>query len=88
MLEQNTIFNSERQLFDALQGLKLTADEQVLQNTQILKNESYFDKLMMPAVINQFKIKEKININAESAKYINQLVVKEYMNEYNGVTAW
>ena len=88
LLEQNTIFNSERQLFDALQGVKLAADEQVLQNTQILNNESYFDKLMMPTVINQFKIKEKININAESAKYINQLVVKEYMNEYNGVTAW
>lgn len=44
--------------------------------------------MMMPLVIHQFKNQQNINLNAEASKYINQLVVKEYMNEFNGVTAW
>ena len=88
LLEQKTVSDSERIIFEALQGVKQSADEQVLQNTQILNNESYFDRMMMPLVIDQFKNQQKINLNPEASKYINQLVVKEYMNEYNGVTAW
>ena len=86
--ERKTVSDSERLIFEALQGVKQSADEQVLQNTQILNNESYFDRMMMPLVIDQFKNQQKINLNPEASKYINQLVVKEYMNEYNGVTAW
>jgi type I restriction enzyme, R subunit len=88
LLEQKTVSDSERRIFEALQGVKQSADEQVLQNTQTLNNESYFDRMMMPLVIDQFKNQQKINLNPEASKYINQLVVKEYMNEYNGVTAW
>ena len=88
LLERKTINDSERLIFEALQGVKQAADEQVLQNTKILDNESYFDRMMMPLVINQFKNQQNINLNAEASKYINQLVVKEYMNEFNGVTAW
>ena len=83
----NLASESERKIFEALQGVKQDADEQVLQNTQILDNESYFDRMMMPLVIDQFKNQQKINLNPEASKYINQLVVKEYMNEFNtGVT--
>ena len=88
LIERKTVSDSERLIFEALQGVKQAADEQVLQNTQILNNESYFDRMMMPLVIDQFKNQQKINLNPEASKYINQLVVKEYMNEYNGVTAW
>jgi len=88
LIEQKTVSDSERRIFEALQGVKQSADEQVLQNTQLLNNESYFDRMMMPLVIDQFKNQQKINLNPEASKYINQLVVKEYMNEYNGVTAW
>lgn len=38
---------------------------------------------MKPIVVKQFKGKQKINLNADSARYINTLVVKEYMNEFN-----
>ncbi|EDX86938.1 hypothetical protein S7335_4645 [Synechococcus sp. PCC 7335] len=54
-----------------------------MKNTQILNNEGYFDNLMKPIVVKQFKGKQKINLNADSARYINTLVVKEYMNEFN-----
>jgi len=38
---------------------------------------------MIRLLIAQFK-QQKINLNAETSTYINNLVVKEYMNEFNG----
>jgi type I restriction enzyme R subunit len=42
---------------------------------------------MIKLLIDQFKNQQKIDINAEMSKYINNLIVKEYINEYNGATA-
>lgn len=84
LLERNTLSESERRIHEALNGVKALADEQVLQNTQILDNESYFERLTMPLVIDQFKTKQNIKLDVDASRYINNLVVKEYMNEFNG----
>ena len=84
LLEKGTLSQKESQIFDALKSVKQDADLQVLQNTRLLDNESYFTTQMMRLVIDQFKNKNKINLNAESSKYINNLVVSEYMNEFYG----
>ena len=55
---------------------------QVMQNTQLLNNENYFKTQMMRLVIDEFKNKHKINLNADSSRYINKLVVNEYINEF------
>jgi len=39
---------------------------------------------MMQLIIDQFKNKNKIPLNAEASKYINNLVVNEYVNEFYG----
>ena len=83
ILEKGNIAQQERRIFEALNGVKEQADDQVLKNTQILNNEGYFEKLMTPIVVKQFKGKQKNNLNADSARYINTLVVQEYMNEFN-----
>ncbi len=57
---------------------------QVLQNTKLLNNESYFSSEMMRLVIEQFKKKNKIPLTVEASKYINNLVVNEYINEFYG----
>ena len=93
MLEHGTVSESERRIFEALTGVKEAADEHVLQNSQMLDNESYFERMMMPLVIGQFKTKQKINLNPSASRYINQLVVSEYMNEFNsgsraGIYGW
>jgi len=88
LMENKAISETERKIHVALSGVKLAADEQVLQNTQILNNESYFEKLMMPLVIDQFRNQQQFNLNPEAARYINGLVVKEYMNEFNGTQTW
>lgn len=82
MLEHGSFTEPERRIFEALSGVKTQADEQVLQNTQLLENESYFGRMMMPLVIDQFKTQQKINLNPDTSRYINQLVVAEYMNEF------
>jgi len=85
LLERGNISEQERRIHQALSEIKIQADDQVLQNTQILDNESYFDRMMMPIVIKQFKGEQKINLNADASRYINNLVVQEYMNEYNNI---
>ena len=74
-------------MFEALKGLKTAVDTEILQNAKILENESYVEKMMMRLVINQFKNKQHININATDVKRINNILVKEYINEYNGMVA-
>jgi type I restriction enzyme R subunit len=73
---------TERRLFDALNGVKQQADEQVLQNTQLLDNESYFERMMQPIVINEFQTRQHIKLSPDASRTINHLVVAEYMNEF------
>ena len=84
LVEKGTISEKESKIFDALQSVKQDADLQVLQNTKLLDNESYFSTQMMRLVIDQFKNKNKIPLNADASKYINNLVVTEYINEFYG----
>jgi len=35
-------------------------------------------------IIQELKRKQKIKLNTTSSKYINNLVVREYINDYNG----
>lgn len=86
---QSDISESERKIFEALAGVKQDADEQVLNNSQVLDNESYFERQMMPLVIGRFMKQQNIKLNADASRYINHLVVAEYLKEFNtGSQAW
>jgi type I restriction enzyme R subunit len=87
LMEKGDLTKSQSQLFDALSGLKEIADNQILQNSKMLENESFVSKMMIRLIIDQFKTKNSIPLNADTSKFINNLVVKEYMNEYYGRTA-
>lgn len=82
LLERGTLSVMERRIFDALSGVKRQADDHVLQNTQLLANESYFERMMMPLVIGEFQTHQKIKLNPDASRAINQLVVAEYRNEF------
>ncbi|OMH27843.1 type I restriction endonuclease subunit R [Motiliproteus sp. MSK22-1] len=87
--ENGSISEPERRIFEALNAVKLDADEQVLNNSQILNNESYFERQMMPLVIKRFKAEQKIQLNADVSRYINHLIVDEYLKEFNaGARTW
>jgi len=88
IIERETFTKQERKLFEALKAIKNSADEQVMQNTKMLDNESYFSSMMMQLMVTEFKNHQKIDLDADISKFINSLVVTEYMNEFHGVVSW
>ncbi len=84
LMEKDPLTDSESKLFEALNGLKAEVDKQIEQNAKMLENENFVEKMMMRLVIDQFKNKRHIPLTASTTKRINSLLVKEYMNEYQG----
>lgn len=87
ILEKGNISKRESEICETLLDIKQQADDKVLLNIKTLGNESYFSQLMSQMVISSFR-KSKIELDPESAKYINTCLVKEYLNEYQGKHAW
>ena len=87
LMEKDPLTDSESKLFEALQALKKDVDAHVLQNSQMLDNESYVEKMMMKLVIKQLHTEHHLGLDPEKTKRINNLLVKEYMNEYHGRVA-
>ena len=87
LMDGGGLSQQEIAIFEALTGLKAQADEQVLLNSKILQNEGFFTAAMVRLVIDEFKNKRNIPLTAEASKFINQLIMKEYLNEFNGVAS-
>jgi type I restriction enzyme R subunit len=84
LTEKDPLTDSESKLFEALQGLKNEIDNQIQQNSQVLENESYVERMIMRIVLEQFKQKQNIPMDLDTSKRVNTMVVKEYMNEFYG----
>jgi len=87
LMEKDPLTDSESKLFEALQGLKAAVDAQIIQNSKMLENESFIERMIMRLVIDQFKNKQHIPLDAATSKRINGLIVKEYINEFYGRVA-
>jgi type I restriction enzyme R subunit len=87
ILEVGNITKKESLICNTLLDIKKEADNRVLINTKLLNNESYFGKLMEKTVIGSFE-KAKIDLDPESATFINGLLTKEYVNEFQGIQRW
>jgi type I restriction enzyme R subunit len=83
IMERGNISKKESELGETLLDIKKQTDNKVLINNKILDNESYFNKMVIQMVVNSFS-NNKIELDPDSARYINNCLVKEYMNEYNG----
>lgn len=61
----------------------------MLNNSQILNNESYFERQIVSCVLERFEQEQKITLSAKAAGDINRLIVAEYLNEFNtGARTW
>lgn len=87
IVERGDVSKRESEIHETLIDIKKHADEKVLINTKLLNNESYFYGLMMQLMMGSFD-KTKIDLDPETAKYINNCIVKEYINEYQGTHTW
>ena len=86
-MEKDPLTEKESKLFELLGGLKKEVDLKIEQNTQILENESYVNQMITRIIIEEFNTKNNISLTVDSAKNINNLLVKEYMKEYRGEAA-
>lgn len=87
LMEKDPLTDSESKLFEALQSLKKEVDAQILQNANVLENEPFVEKMVLRLVIGQLINKFNLPLDAARSQAINQLIVKEYMNEYYGHAA-
>lgn len=88
LMEKNPLTDSESKLFEALKGLKTEVDNQIQQNAKMLENENFIKHMIPPMIFNEFEDKQGINLEIEDVDMINLLVVKEYMNEYHGISSY
>ena len=89
LLEKGTLNKRESAIHSALMNVKERTDEKVVLNESVLNNDGYFEGLVRQIVMEEFK-KIKLGENTDrldldTARYINANVVKEYINEFNGV---
>lgn len=88
LMEKAPLTDSESKLFEALKGLKAAVDIQIQQNARLLDNENFIKQMIPPIIFNEFEDKQGIDLEIDSVDMINQLVVREYMNEYHGLTGY
>ena len=84
LLEKGEPTVNERKLFEALSAFKAEADARISQNAQILNNEAYAKQEMTRLIIEQIKKKHQLPLTAENTLFINSLVMKEYLAEFQG----
>ena len=88
LMEKGTLTDSESKLFDALKGVKVEVDKQIQQKTKMLENENFFKLTIPPIIFTEFEDKQGIDLEMEDVDMINNLVVREYMNEYHGISSY
>lgn len=76
---------SDRQLNEALISVKEAMDDYILNNSKLMQNESYFDAGVIQLVLKVMKTNHSIDLDLDTAKHIKNLIVTEYLNEYNGI---
>ncbi len=84
IVEKGGISQRESEIQESLAEVKKQTDEKILLKTKLLDHDAFFSQMMMKNVIEAFD-KIKVSLEPESAKFINNLLVREYMNEYQSV---
>lgn len=89
ILEAKKISYPERKLFEALREVKDQADILILDNEQIIHNESYFTRKIGSKIFSVFEDNHKFELTIPAADYLQHLVANEYTKEFNtGAVTW
>ena len=84
MIEKGAVTKRESEIHETLIDIKTKTDEKILLNTKLLDNEGYFSQQLIQLVIGAFD-RIKVSLDSDSAKFINSLLVREYVSEYQGI---
>jgi len=83
LLESRRMGDSQTRLHTALNGIKHDVDGAVLGNRELLGNQAFFERSIMPIVMRNFR-NSPLEPNADTRRLIQQLLVGEYLNESQG----
>ena len=84
LMEKDPLTDNESKLFEALKSLKKETDNQILQNSNVLENENYTQKMFSRLILSELKIKHKLDLDLDKTNFINNFITREYSNEFNG----
>lgn len=87
LLEKGTLTVKEMQLYEALQSIKQSTDEQLIRNSRIMENESYFGDYLMQLLVTELKDNRNMKMDFATAQSINSLIVNEYLTQFHGKRA-
>ena len=83
IVQRGGLTQRESSIQESLAEVKKQTDERILLNKNLMNADAFFAQMLMKNVIDAFD-KIKVALDPESAKFINNLLVKEYMSEYQG----
>lgn len=84
LMEKDPLTDDEIKLFNALKSLKKRTDDELLNNSNLLENETYVKKMISRLIIEEFNNNFKLNLDFSKTELLNNLVTQEYMNEHHG----
>ncbi|MEI6178498.1 MAG: type I restriction endonuclease subunit R, partial [Verrucomicrobiota bacterium] len=85
LMEKGEPTPNERKLFEALSSLKTELDARISGNARLLTNPPYAEQMMARIIIEQLRNKHELPLTPEGCRFINNLVIREYMDEFNGL---
>ncbi|KXK13681.1 MAG: HsdR family type I site-specific deoxyribonuclease [Chloroflexi bacterium OLB14] len=83
IVERGLISKREIEVQNILLEIKHKADAKVLLNQHLLNTDAFFTQTMMELMVSAFNFIQ-IPLKPDAAKFMNGLLVKEYINEFQG----
>ena len=84
LMEKGEPTPDEIKLFEALSSLKAEADSRISRNAELLTNPAFAERMMARIIIEQLMTTHQLPLTAEGCQFISNLVIKEYLAEFNG----
>jgi type I restriction enzyme R subunit len=84
IVERGGLTKRESAIQESLAEVKQQTDERILLNKSLMNADAFFAQMVMKNIVDAFG-KIKVALDPESARFINNLLVREYMNEYQGI---
>lgn len=82
LTEKGTLNAKESQLHRALMQVKQQVDEKLINQDDLRKNEPYFKRYLLQLVVQEFKKNENIPLDFATTETINNMIAKEYLQQY------
>lgn len=82
LTEKGMLNAKESQLYTALMGVKGQIDDRLEAQEDFMQNEAYFNQHLMQLVVKEFKNKLAIPLDFDTTSKINQLIAREYQQQY------